>query len=82
MCSSMIVYKVKCEELGRKRLKERLCPHGNKEIEFGNIRNDSSNAQFDIIRLLLSIASLLSFRLGCVDIKAAYIQSGTISREL
>lgn len=82
LISSHIVYKVKCEERDRERLKTRLCPHGNKDTEMRHIRNDSSNARFNIIRLLLNIAIILSFRLGCVDIKAACMQSGPINREL
>lgn len=64
------------------RMKARLCTHGSRDRESDKIRNDSSNAQFDFIRLLLSIASILSLRLGGIDIKFAYIQSRPITRKL
>lgn len=80
--SSNIVYKVKREEKGHKSMKARLCPHGNRDKEKGNIRNDSASAKFPIIRLLLSLATFLMLRIGCIDINGAYLQSGPITREL
>lgn len=80
--SSHVVYKVKCEENNLMRMKARLCPHGNRDKEAGKIRSDSSNAQYEIIRILLSAASIMSLKLGCIDIKSAYMQSGPINREL
>ena len=79
---SHIVYKVKVEENGRKRLKARLCPHGNHDIEKDSVRKDSATAQFDVIRMLCSLATILNFRLGCLDIKGAYLQSGPIQRDI
>lgn len=80
--SSHIIYKVKQNEDGTLKLKARLCPHRNRDRAKGTIRSDSANVQFDIFRLLLSLATMLDFRLGCVDVTAAYLQSGPISREL
>ena len=80
--SSHIVYALKSEENNTKRLKARLCPHGNRDQEKGNIRTDSSNAQFMVIRLLISLSTILNFTIGCVDIQGAYMQSGPITREL
>ncbi len=80
--SSHIVYVLKSEENNLKRLKARLCPHGNRDQEKGRIRNDSSNAQFMVIRLLISISTVLKFNFGCIDIQGAYMQSGPITREL
>lgn len=76
------MYKIKNEEQGIKRLKARFCSHGNRDREKGNIRNDSANAQFNLIKLILSIASVLELSLGCIGIKSAYLQSGPIKREL
>lgn len=64
------------------RLKARLCPHGNRDKMKHQIRKDSATAQFDVIRLLLSIATILQLRLGCVDIKGVYLQSGPIQRKI
>lgn len=79
---SHIVDKVKVEENNRKRLKAHLCPHGNHDNEKDSIRKDSATAQFDVIRLLCSIAAFLRFRLGCLDIQGAYLQSGPIRRDI
>lgn len=80
--SSYVVYRVKNEENNVKRLKSRLCPRGNRNAMKGDIRNDASNTQFNMIRLMLSLACILQFALGCVDIKSAYLQSGPITREI
>lgn len=80
--SSNIIYKIKIDEKCLKKLKTRLCPHGNRDREKDQIRSDLSNVQFDIIRLILVPATDLRFRLGCIDFKAAYLQSGPITREL
>lgn len=79
---SHVLYKVKNEEHNTKRMKARLCPNGNRDRMKKTVRKDSATAQFDIIRLLLSIASILCFRLGCIDIKGAYLQSGPIKRTI
>lgn len=75
------VFKVKKEEKG-KTLKARLCPPGNKDKMKDLIRSDAASVQFDSIRLLLSTAACKGFRLGCVHIKKAYMQSGPITRDL
>lgn len=48
----------------------------------GDVRKDSSTAQFDIIRLMLSLVVILNFRIGVIDIKGAYLQSGAIKRRI
>eukprot|EP00737_Agarophyton_chilense_P005146 gb/GEZJ01007286.1/.p1 GENE.gb/GEZJ01007286.1/~~gb/GEZJ01007286.1/.p1 ORF type:complete len:237 (-),score=12.09 gb/GEZJ01007286.1/:830-1540(-) len=80
--SSHVVYIVKSEERDKKYMKARLCPHGNRDKAKRDIRNDSANEQFDIIRILLYFSLILQFHLGCVDVKGAYLQSGPISRDL
>lgn len=80
--SSHIIYKIENDEQGLKKLKDRLCSHGNRDREKGPIWSDSSNEQFDTIRLLLSLATHLGFCLGGIDVKALYLQSGPITRDL
>lgn len=80
--TSHFVFKIKKEEGGKMRLKARLCPHGNRDKMKNDIRKDSATAQFDVIRLFCSMAAVLQFRLGCLDIKGAYLQSGPIQREI
>lgn len=74
------MYKIKDEEAG-KRLKARLCPHGNHYNEKDLIRKDYSTAQFDEIRLLFSIGRTHGLALGGIDTKGAYLQSDLIKRD-
>ena len=80
--TSHTVYKVKTQEDGSKDMKARIVPHGNRDNEKDNIRKDSSTAQLFVIRLLLSLATFLGFRIACADIKGAYLQSGPIRRDI
>lgn len=79
---SHIVYKIKTEGKGKLRLKARLCPHKNRDKCKSNVRKDSTAAQFDVIRLFISISVTKNSRIGCVDINEAYLQSGPIKREI
>lgn len=80
--SAHFVFKVKKEEDGSRRLKARLCPHGNRDQMKEDVRKDSATAQFHIIRLMLSLVVVLGFRIGVIDIKGAYLQSGEIKRRI
>ena len=53
---------------GNLKLKCRMVPHGNRDREKAGLRTDSATAQFAAIRLLLSLAVLLNFRLSSIDI--------------
>lgn len=79
---SHVVYKIKNEENDVKRMKARLCPNGNRDKLKKTVRKDSATAQFDVIRLILSLATIFTFRIGCIDIKGAYLQSGPIRRSI
>lgn len=80
--ASHVVYKVKTDEKGGLKLKARICPHGNRDRLKDDVRKDSSTAQFDVIRLALSMAAGMNAVLGHVDIKGAYLQSGPIKRTI
>lgn len=80
--NSHVIYKLKMGETGTMRMKARICPHGNRDDQKDQIRKDSATAQFDVIRLLLAIVTLLPMRLGVLDISGAYMQSGPIKRDL
>lgn len=80
--SSHFVYKIKRKENEKKRLKARLCPHGNREKMKDYVRKDSATAQLDVIRLFCNLATILGFRLGCLDIQGAYMQSGPIQIDI
>lgn len=63
-------------------MKARLCPNGNHDRTKKTASKDSATAEFAIIRLLLSMAIFLQLRLGCIDIKGVYLQSGPIKRRI
>lgn len=79
---SHVVYKVKSGGNKVKRMKAQICPNGNRDRMKKSVHKDSATAQFDIIRLILSLASILLFRLGCIYINSAYLQSSPIKRRI
>lgn len=80
--NSHVVYKLKTEEDGNRKMKARIVPHGNRDNEKDEIRKDSSNASLFVVRLLLSLVTFLQFRIGTADIKGAFLQSGPIKRDI
>lgn len=80
--ASHAVYKLKVDESGGMPLKAWILPHGNRDQMNDDVRKDSSTAQFDVIRILLSMATEVGVVLGHVDIKGAYRQSGPIQRTI
>lgn len=63
-------------------MKARLYPHENKDEFKITVQKDSQTAQFDIIRMLLSLAYMLSLIPACTDIKGVHLQSGPITQEI
>ena len=80
--TSHVVYKLKTDETGNRELKARIVPHGTYDTERNEICKEASTAQRFVIRLLLSLVTFLGFRLGIIDIKGAYLQSGPIKRAI
>lgn len=52
---SHVVYTIKGDEKGQMKLKEKICRHGNRDIEKDDVRIDSATEQFDVMRLALSM---------------------------
>ena len=80
--TSHVVYKVKQAEDGTRKLKARLVPHGNRDSQKDSVRSDSSAAGFSVIRLLLMLTIFLGFKMGILDVKGAYLQSGPCRRTI
>lgn len=80
--SSHVVYKVKSDENCKKSLKARICPHGNEKSDNDSVRNDFSNAQLAVVRLLLAIVTFLGFKTKTAGVTGAYLQSGPIKRNI
>ena len=64
------------------KLKCRLVPQGSRDKNKESIRSDSSSAQFAVIRIVLSIAAILSLNLATIDIKSAFLQSEDLGRDI
>ena len=77
--NSHVAHKTKVIDDGPLKLKARICPLGNRDKDKDGIRKDIAAVQFPKIRFMLRISALLGFRLGTVDISAAYLQSGSIT---
>lgn len=80
--TSHVVYKVKTVGAGKQKLKARLVPYGNRETEKNDIRKDPATAQLGIMRLLLSIVTIIGFDIATEDIKRAYLQSDQIKHTI
>lgn len=80
--TSHVVYEVKTDEAGVRTLKAIIYPHSNRDMMKDELRKYSATAQYDIVRLMLSIKVLLPFNLGLVFINGAYMQSGPIRRQI
>lgn len=79
---SHVIYKIKVNEDGTLKLKARICPRGNRDELKDEVRKDSATAQFNVIRLILEIATYLQMRIGILDISGPYMQIGPIKREI
>lgn len=44
------------------------------------VRRDLPSAQFNVIRILLLLAAVINYRLGCIHIRGAYLQLGLLRR--
>lgn len=70
------------EDAGELRLKYRLVPHGNREKDKHTVRTHSSIEQFPIIRVVLTIAAILRFRLSSIYIKQSYLKAVDFPRNV
>lgn len=77
-----VAYKLKVDERGPMKLKNRIGPHGNCDMQKDDVQKDSATAQFDVIRLALSMSTRMNAVLDHADIKGAYIQSGRIKTKM
>lgn len=75
-----VVYRIKSEEQGEKRMKEPLSPSTSSAKVMREIRKDSYTKQFHIIRHLVSITAIFLYLLLYMDIKCAHLQGPLIKR--
>lgn len=72
--SSHVIYKIKSGEDGSKSLRATICPHGNRDAMKDEVRKDSATAQFEIMRLMLSLSTFAPMKLGLIDVSGACMQ--------
>lgn len=80
--SSRLVFKIKEDETGELKFEGRLVLHGNRNKDRFLVRRDSASADLCIVLIILSLAQILGFLIATADVKEAYIQSGSITREI
>lgn len=82
LISSHLLFKVKDDDKGNLKLKARLVLHGHRDRDRYSVRRDSASADLSVVRLLISLASILNFSLATADVQGAYMQSGPIQRDI
>lgn len=71
--SSHIVFKTKDDEDGNLKLKARLVLHGNRDRDRFSVRRDSASVDLSVVRIVLSLASILDFKVATADVTEAYM---------
>lgn len=80
--SSHVIYKVKEGDDSQLKMKASLVFHGNGDRDRFSVHHDSLSADLSNVRLMISLAMVLDFKIATADVKGAYIQSGRIRCEL
>lgn len=63
-------------------MEARFCTHGNNGSMKEYLRMDSATAQYDVMRILLSLTNFIIMRPVVVDINRSYMQSEPIKRDI
>lgn len=79
---SHAAYKIILQEDNSLKLKARICAHEKRDKEKDKVRKENSTAQFPVIRLNASIASLLGLKFARNYISAACLQSSPCPEEI
>lgn len=80
--SSHVVFKVKTQDDESLRMKARIVVHGNRDADKDSVRSDCASADMMLVRMVISLTTIMGFNLASADIKGAYMQSGPIRREV
>ena len=80
--SSHVLYKIKQLDDGSRLCKARISPHGNKDRERKDLKTDSASCPPLGIRIVLSTCLIFHWYLAKIDIKAAFLQSGAVDRDV
>ena len=74
--SSHVIYKWKSADT----LKARIVPHGHRDEEKQFLRTDAPTMSVEVLRMIVSIAVENQWRIGSLDVKAAYLQATGFNR--
>jgi hypothetical protein len=74
--SSHVVYKWKSEDT----LKARIVTHGHRDDEKQFLRTDAPTMSVEVLRMIVSIAVENQWRIGSLDVKAAYLHATGFNR--
>ena len=80
--TSHTLYKVKSNDEGKLYIKARIVPHGNRDKMKHVLKTDSSSCSPIGLRIVCSIASIMSWPLSKVDFDSAFLQSGASMRDV
>lgn len=80
--ASHVVLKIKTNDDGTLKLKRLIVVHGNRDSYRDLVRSDSAADDMILVRLVISLTSLMELNMGTADINGAYMQRGTIQREV
>lgn len=82
MIRSHVLYKIKSRDDGTLTCKARIAPHGNEDRDIEDLKTDSASCPPLGIRILFSVCVLLQWYLTKVDVKGAFLQSGSATRDV
>lgn len=80
--STHFFFKIKKDEGGKRKLKDRLVVHGNRDDEKEEVRKEAIAADMINTRLVLELGMMMGFTFGVADIKGAYMKSGPAPRDI
>lgn len=76
LISSHLPYKIRIDENNALKLKALITPHGNEDSIKQKLRTNCSMCAPLDVRIFIFIGTIFKWRLYCVDVKSAFLQTG------
>ena len=80
--TSHVLYKIKTLDDSSLLCKDRIAPHGNKDKYKESLKTDAQTCPPIGLRILLSICVIFNWSLVKINIKSAFLQSGSAERDV
>lgn len=64
------------------RVKARICPWGNHDVEKHSLRTDAPSMLMEVFRLVISVGVEQHWEIGSMDVRAAFLQADGFSRSI